>query len=1113
MITCVLRGMGEAAMKSSRAFTKAPVLRVGSLVLTGDSDGIGKLEAYESGTSTVRLFYSIARQETRSYATNVLRPAILAPQTRVYVQRPDESWVVGRVEDRYPSDGEVLYDIALPNSMFQRVPETALHVRCYGPLTDPTDVLAWNGMETQFFHDHRLKAMQAILGARAASRGQTGLLSASVELVPHQLEVVRRVLEDPIQRYLLADEVGMGKTIEAGAIIRQCLLDNDHARVIVLTPQPLLRQWEQELTEKFHLEDFATPIAILPFEALSSLDPDGCDLLIIDEAHHMITSDFKVAANLEDQAQLKRLVHLAHASKRLLLLSATPVIGNEDATLVLLHLLDPASYRLEDREAFRQKLERRQDYGRLLLTLVPGAAPFVRRLTAKKLTETFPEDEEVAKWAVQLVPSTAPDDQACADHAMRAVRQHIAETYRLHQRLIRTRRKDTEGWELRPRKGRLTVDADLDERMPLVCDALQEWRYQARRRLNSSDVTEGASTDSAHGANYTELALAQRYIRLVEALGISIDALDEEWKRQRRAAQAGSVPTFADEDTFDEVFASAFAGDPGEDTRLELATQAISLAVKAANRSQTTAPKIVAFTSSTQFGRALRSRLGIEHGRGAVCSIFEGDTVDEVEQSMERFATSSQATIMLCDRSGEEGLNFHYAHSIVHLDLPLDPARIEQRIGRVDRFGRSYDSINQRVILPTDDESSPWAIWLQVLERGFHIFDESVSEVQFLLERLTRRVVLTLFRDDAHMGERLVKRVHDQLSEERTRLDEQYALDRLDIREGVAAALSPELKAFEANADAFGRALGGWMHGVLQLKEWWPDQTHDVFKVLWGKRTLIPKMPWYEWFLQSLDEPSSYLRATAVSKADIHLLRPGAPLIDTVERYIRWDDRGTAFATWREAPEWAARYGSEWLGFRLCYIVEADTRRQAGIANGARDVEDVLIANVQRRADAFLPPTLTVLHLDIGFAEVTDPTLLELLSSPYGKGIENGDTYRDYNLGSRREALNALVDRADFVRLCREARNRSEELLRGSEAFKALVETATHRAQTELSMRNERLRRRAEAAQREGEFATSELEREIAVNDAVIAAVANPVVRLDAIGFFVVAGEPPQGAE
>jgi ATP-dependent helicase HepA len=1098
--------LGEAEMKPTRSATQRAVFSIGSLVLTGDSAGMGKVEACDGGTCRVRLFYSVADQISRSYPESTLRPAILAPQTRVYMRLRDGNWLVGRVKDRDDIDGNVTYEVALPNSKFACVPESALYVRCYGPLTDPTEVLAWNGMETQFFHDRRLNAMQAILGARAIGRGLTGLLSASVELVPHQVEVARRVLEDPIQRYLLADEVGMGKTIEAGAIIRQCLLENRQARIIVLAPQQLLRQWEQELTEKFHLEDFPAPVEILSFDHLPSIEPDAYDLLIIDEAHHLITAELNASSTRAGQANFNHLARLAHASKRLLLLSATPVIGNEKATLALLHLLDPISYKLEDREAFRQKLERRQEYGRLLLTLVPGAKPFIRKLTAKKLVDTFPDDAEVAKWAAQLAPSDAPDDQARADHAARAVQQHIAETYRLHQRLIRSRRKDTEGWELRLRHGRLTVDVDLDERVPAICDALEEWRYQAQRSSSTS------SSEGSEPAQRT-LALAHRYARLVEAFSVSIDTLADEWKQQRQSARAGTAPTFAEEDQLDTVFASAFAEDAGEENRRELAAQAIALAVRAAGRANTEAPKVVAFTSSTHFGRDLRSRLVSEHGRDAVCSIFEGDTIDAVDQSAERFATSQQATIMLCDRSGEEGFNFHFAHSIVHLDLPLDPARIEQRIGRVDRFGRPFDTINERIILPTDDENTTWAIWLEVLRNGFHIFDESVSEVQFLLERLTAEVVLALYRNDTDARERLVELVHKELSEERTRLDEQYALDHLDVRDDVTAALSPELKAFEANASEFGHALDGWTQGVLHFNDWHIDSASNVFKLLWSTRTLVPKDHWYAWFLQGLDKPSSYLRATAVANPAVHLLRPGAPLVDTVERYLTWDDRGTAFATWRVAPEWAAHYGSEWLGFRLCYVVEADMRRQIGSDTGMAHRDNVLVANIQRRADAFLPPTLTVLHLDVTFTEVTDPSLLDLLGRPYGKSSDEESGYRDYNLGSRREALNALVDHADFVRLCRDARNRSEELLRGSERFKTLVATATRRAQTELRMRSERLLRRAEATRREGPSANNEIEREIEVNSAIVAAVANPTVRLDAIGFFVVAGEPPKGAE
>ena len=81
----------------------------------------------------------------------------------------------------------------------------------------------------------------------SAAQGLTALLSASIDLMPHQVAAVRRVLNDPIQRYLLADEVGLGKTIEAGLIIRQHLIDNPETQVLVAlglelggVPPPLL---------------------------------------------------------------------------------------------------------------------------------------------------------------------------------------------------------------------------------------------------------------------------------------------------------------------------------------------------------------------------------------------------------------------------------------------------------------------------------------------------------------------------------------------------------------------------------------------------------------------------------------------------------------------------------------------------------------------------------------------------------------------------------------------------------------------------------------------------------------------------------------------------------
>ncbi|MFL9890887.1 DEAD/DEAH box helicase family protein [Paraburkholderia sp. RL17-381-BIF-C] len=146
-------------------------------------------------------------------------------------------------------------------------------------------------METQFFHERRVALGNELIEQRAACRGLIGILSSRVELVPHQVDVARRVLEDPLQRYLLADEVGMGKTIEAGFIVRQYLLTESDGRVMVVVPPALLEQWRRELHDKFCIDQFANRL-----ELRASDDPDlgatvAPGLLIVDEAHHLVSGD------------------------------------------------------------------------------------------------------------------------------------------------------------------------------------------------------------------------------------------------------------------------------------------------------------------------------------------------------------------------------------------------------------------------------------------------------------------------------------------------------------------------------------------------------------------------------------------------------------------------------------------------------------------------------------------------------------------------------------------------------------------------------------------------------------------------------------------------------
>jgi ATP-dependent helicase HepA len=127
---------------------------------------------------------------------------------------------------------------------------------------------------------------------RAAAGGLTGLLSAPIALERHQVEVVRRVLHDPVQPYLLADEVGLGKTIEAGVIVRQHILDHprDH-RVLVIVPEQLQGQWESELRERLQVgAAYGHRVTIVALEELNQqpLASLAATLLVIDEAHQAV---------------------------------------------------------------------------------------------------------------------------------------------------------------------------------------------------------------------------------------------------------------------------------------------------------------------------------------------------------------------------------------------------------------------------------------------------------------------------------------------------------------------------------------------------------------------------------------------------------------------------------------------------------------------------------------------------------------------------------------------------------------------------------------------------------------------------------------------------------
>lgn len=1064
---------------------------IGRFVWTFDAAGVGKLVDVEGESATISFFHSIAREELRTYPDRDIRLAVLAEQTRVYWKDPDTGeWHMGRVTGPHQAPDGPGYWVKLPNDREVPLLEQQLFTRCWDARIEPTEVLVSLGLETQFLHDRRLGAVAAFLHLRAASRGMAGLLSSAIDLVPHQVEVARRVLEDPIQRYLLADEVGLGKTIEAGVVIRQCLLDDDSAQVVVLVPSPLVHQWECELRDKFAIADFGNRVQLLSFDQIGQLPPD-VELLVVDEAHHL------VGRNGADSPAYGLLAQAAHGCRRLLLLSATPVLGNEATYLALLHLLDGVTYRLEDTEAFRTRVEQRREYADNLVRLRPNQRRIRLQGIKENLSRLFPEDELVQRLAASI---DAEDEEVRAD-TIRALKRHIAETYRLQQRLLRTRRKDIQGWELRPRSSTLTVDCDEDERIPDACGALEEWRRRAARSVEADSDGPG---DPVH-REALRAGLRARYVRFFEAAAGGAEQLTEELSRQRASLAEGVLATFPEDEALLNDLATSLSDEADPDfDRPQVARGAVELTV-ATLRTQvpTAVPKVVAFASSTELARAVHQRMLFSRalGREGSCLLTAGMSAEEVARTVEQFRTATRPRVLVCDRAGEEGLNLAFAGSLLYLDLPLSPSRMEQRIGRLDRYGREQTRIHHRFILPQDDDDSPWLAWKEVLEQGFGIFSQSLSEVQFVLEELEVLVADALFERGAHGLRGVLEQARERLRVAREDLDREAEFDRMELDQRELSPLYEALDEADTDEARFIRPIASWWHEMLHFDQWRDESRADTFFLGWGRRALLPHHPWKAAFDEGLNRRLTFRRHVAKNDPEVRLVRPGVPFVDQHQRFLAWDDRGTAFATWRQSAAWPGNERGPWLGFKLAYVVEANAERAVKKA-GSR-----LAASLGRRLDGLFSPWLQVQYVDLAHQEIVDPELLGLLTQGYYTG--GSGAYRDYNLGSRREALFAVVDPGHWASLCAEIRAASEDLLRGSPRFQEQVRIAVQRAEDDLRERNERLQRRAAAVEAETRVADRWISEEIQVNESILAVVGEPRLRLDSIGFLVVSNEPP----
>ncbi|WP_027961748.1 RNA polymerase-associated protein RapA [Halomonas halodenitrificans] len=581
-----------------------------------------------------------ASQETRTYSSRQ------APLTRVAFGSGDriqaaEGWTL-TVDDAKEAGGLIVYIGENDQGELTELSEARLADSMQFDqardrlLTGQVNRNDWFDLRFRTLHHyHRVEQSPAL-----------GLSGPRIDLIPHQLYIADEVARRHAPRVLLADEVGLGKTIEAGLILHRLLLTGRAERALILVPDSLTHQWLVELLRRFALE-----VTLLdeqqsqahgdtnPFEAgqliLASQDwlfanphrqtqAQACswDLLIVDEAHHLDWSEEQVGTSY---ACVER---LAAESEGLLLLTATPEQMGLESHFARLRLLDPGRY--HSLAAFREEETHYVEVAQAIdaLERLPGSDEERERVAA-----VIDEPDSLALLATLANPEA---DAAQHDAVRDQLRDQLLDRHGTGRVMFRNSRRHVGGFPER----RLHVT----ELAPPAA-----YRRVLRKLDRDEDYLDDLLIES--GLDHPEVLI---YLDAMYR-ALSDDPLNSEpwWQIDPRVNWL--LERLADDGE------GGLAGD-----------------------------KVLVIAHERETAEELAEALRVLGGYHAPV-FHEGLSLVERDRAAAAFADEEEGCqVLVCSEIGSEGRNFQFCRHLVMFDLPLHPDQLEQRIGRLDRIGQRH---------------------------------------------------------------------------------------------------------------------------------------------------------------------------------------------------------------------------------------------------------------------------------------------------------------------------------------------------------------------------------------------------------------------------------------
>ena len=676
--------------------------------------------------------------------------------------------------------------------------------------------------------------------AEGVDRLSQSLFDASVDLNPHQIDAALFALRNPIQQgVLLADEVGLGKTIEAALVLCQHWAER-RRRLLVVAPASLRKQWAQELLEKFALRATVldavslrklragTPLStleglagrqvvIVSYQFAARLEAEmraiPWDLVVIDEAHKLRNAH---RANNRTGQALRR----AFDGRKKLLLTATPLQNSLMelyglSTLLDEHLFgDEASFRkqyLSGGKPLSALRDRLQTFAKR--TLRKQVLEYVRYTERKALTQPFnPTDDEQSLYE-SISGFLAKEDSYALPRRQRhltalILRKLLASSSHAVVATLTTIRERLEKL--------LEIQADTDD--GLLEKLIEDEEIEEDYLEESAEAPEEAD---APETGQIDLAAVRREI--IEITGF-IDA-------------AGRIQT----DTKAQALLTALDLGFGKMAELKAPRKAIIF-----TESKRTQEYLYRFLSANGYGGKLVSFSGTNTGEEAT-RIYQAwleankgsdrvtgsPPVDRRTALIDHFRRmdGQGADIMIATEAGAEGINLQFCALIINYDLPWNPQRIEQRIGRCHRYGQRYDVV---VINFLNTRNQADQRVLELLTEKFSLFSGVLGASDEVLGRIEsgidfERRILQIYEtcrqpEDieaafAALQAELEEDITHRLRETQTQLLEHFdedVHDRLRLR----------LEEAEARLDKIGRWFWGATRHVLKAYARFEENLH-----------------------------------------------------------------------------------------------------------------------------------------------------------------------------------------------------------------------------------------------------------------------------------------------